>query len=463
MRRFFICLVVMCVSAAATGQVTPLQVPIGEMVEGIACASDPTQTYTLYIPSTFANGRRYPVLLVFDPRGRSLLAAELFREAAETYGWIIVSSDNTRSDESWDPNLAALQALWPEIHSRIPVDAERIYATGFSGGVAVATLLARSTGEVAGIIGCGGLNVVNRVEDDALAFFLAAGNTDFNFSEMHHLDDFLAEQGNPHRLVIFEGPHTWMPPSVAREAVEWMELIAMQQGTRDRDRDVIDALYSADLERAQALAANGQALAAVRRLREMEHTYKNLHDTSDATEVATGIEAGEEFKMQLKTLRRAMDYEAGCLERRYAALTLLRNSDVPPPTQQLAGNLHIRDLTRNAEKPGEEGLVARRCLNSLYSALSYYLPLEDLPKKRYGQVAVSYELANMIRDNNAVVWYNLACVRALLGKKNDAMNALEKAVENGFNNAELMTGDTDLDTLRNRDDFKALMATVTTQ
>ncbi len=458
MRRFFVCLVVICVSAAAAAQVTPLQVPIGEMVEGIACASDPTQTYTLYIPSTFANDRRYPVLLVFDPRGRSLLAAELFREAAETYGWIIVSSDNTRSDGSWDPNLAALQALWPEIHFRIPTDVQRIYATGFSGGVAVATLLARSTGEVAGIIGCGGLNVVNQVEDDTLAFFLTAGNTDFNFSEMHHLDDVLAEQGNPHRLVIFEGPHSWMLPPVAREAVEWMELIAMQQGTRNRDRDVIDKLYSADLKRAQALAANGQALAAAKRLREMERTYKDLHDTSDATEVATGIEAGEEFKMQLKTLRRAMDYEAGCLERRYAALTLLRNSDVPPPTQQLAGNLHIRDLTRNAEKPGEEGLMAQRCLNSLYSALSFYLPLEDLSNKRYGQVAVSYELANMIRDDNAVVWYNLACVRALLGKKNDAMNALEKAVERGFNNAELMASDTDLDTLRERDDFKALLA-----
>ena len=120
------------------------------MVEGIACDSDPTQTYTLYIPSTYTSDRRWPVLLVFDPRGRSLLAAELFREAAETNAWIIVSSDNTRSDGSWEPNLVAIQALWSEVHTRMPADFKRIYATGFSGGVEVLSSLrdrpARSPG-----------------------------------------------------------------------------------------------------------------------------------------------------------------------------------------------------------------------------------------------------------------------------------------------------------------------------
>jgi poly(3-hydroxybutyrate) depolymerase len=145
MSRFTTYLLAVCAAALAAAQVPPLQVPLGEMVEGIACASNPTQTYTLYVPSTFSNDRRWPVLLVFDPRGRSLLAAELFREAAETYGWIIVSSDNTRSDGPWDPNVVALQALWPEVRARIPADFERVYAAGFSGGAAVATLIRIST------------------------------------------------------------------------------------------------------------------------------------------------------------------------------------------------------------------------------------------------------------------------------------------------------------------------------
>ena len=460
MRRFIIVLFAVCAAVPAAAQVPPLQVPIGEMVEGIACHFDPTQTYTLFIPSTYTSGQRLPLLLVFDPRGRSLLAAELFRDAAETYGWILVSSDNTRSDGPWEPNSVAVQALWPEIHSRIPTDFRRIYATGFSGGVAVATVLARSTGEVAGIIGCGGLNVGNQFEDSKLPFFSTAGNTDFNFSQMHGLDEFLAEQGNPHRLVIFDGPHTWMPPAVAREAVEWMELIAMRQGTRDRDQELIDTLWSADLERAQSVAAEGHALEAARRFREMERTYVSLHDSSEAKVAADRIEAGDEHRIQLKEARKGRGYEAKCQERRSVEITRLSNSDVPPPTAQLAGNLHIRDLERTSRKPGEEGLAAQRCLNRLYVALSFYLPLNDLPQGRHAQVATSYELSLMIRDDNAVVWYNLACVRAQLGQKSDAVEALASALEHGFNRYELLETDTDLDPLRKRDDFKALMASI---
>jgi predicted esterase len=460
MRRVVICLVVLWVSGSVFAEVEPLEVPIGEMVEGIACHTDPAQTYTLYMPSTYTRDLRLPVLLIFDPRGRSLLAAELFREAAETYGWIIVSSDNTRSDGPWEPNLLAIQALWPEIHARIPADFQRIYASGFSGGVAVATVLARTTGEIAGIIGCGGLNMVNQLDDRELPFFSTAGNTDFNFSEMNRLDDFLAEQGNPHRLVIFEGSHTWMPPEVARDAVEWMELNAMRRGTRDRDQGLISRLYFADLEGARSAVEDGQTLVAARRFREMERTYAGMHDTSEVQTVVDRIEASDPYRLQLKRAKRIQGFEDKCLERRNAELTRLRSSDVPPPTAQLAGNLHIRDLLRDAREPDDQGFAAQRCLNSLYSSLSFYLPLDDLPKQRYAQVAASYELALMIRDDHPVVWYNLACVRALLGQRKGAMEALEKAVENGFRNTELLASDTDLDPLRKRDDFKTLLGSL---
>ena len=108
----------------------------------------------------------------------------------------------------------------------------------------------------------------------------------------------------------------------------------------------------------------------------------------------------------------------------------------------------------------QEGLAAQRCLNRLYTALSFYLPLNDLPQGRHAQVASSYELSLMIRDDNAVVWYNLACMRARLGQKKDAMEALAKSLEHGFNRYELLETDTDLDPLRKREDFKALLATV---
>ncbi len=376
----YFCAVVLCLAAVhATAQEIPaLEVRLGEMVEDIECFSDPTQTYTLYVPSTYTSDRKLPVLLVFDPRGRSLLAAELFREAAEDFGWIIVSSDNTRSDGPWEPNLKAIQALWPEIHTRIPIDFSRVYAAGFSGGVAVATLLARTTGEIAGIIGTGGRKFENQFENNELPFFGFAGDTDFNFLQMHLLDEFLAENGNPHRLAIFDGT----TPGCRRQWLKWWldgRASRDEEGVRDRDPEIIRALYEEELAGARSLIAQGRAVEAVRGIRETERTYEGLYDVSEAKAIADRIETTDQYERQFKKTRRIQDFEMRCLQRRNVELTRLRNSDVPPPTRKLAGDLYLKDLKRDALRSTmryggpalSQQLVRSTCV---------LLPLSELPK-----------------------------------------------------------------------------------
>ena len=64
----------------------------------------------------------------------------------------------------------------------------------------------------------------------------------------------------------------------------------------------------------------------------------------------------------------------------------------------------------------------------------------------------------MVREDNPVVWYNLACMKARLDRGDAAMVALGRALEAGFNRPELLATDEDLDPLRDRDDFKQLLA-----
>ncbi len=60
-----------CLSSDGDGQLSEA----GRLVQDLKCASDPTQTYSLYLPSEYDPERSWPVLLVFDPRGRSVVAA----------------------------------------------------------------------------------------------------------------------------------------------------------------------------------------------------------------------------------------------------------------------------------------------------------------------------------------------------------------------------------------------------
>jgi len=461
MRRALLHLILLCAASTAAAEVPPLRAPIGEMVEGIACASNPTQTYTLYIPSTFTNDRRWPVLLVFDPRGRSLLAAELFREAAETYGWIIISSDNTRSDGPMEPNTIALQALWPELHTRLPADFNRIYAAGFSGGGAVAYALSKSTREVAGIVACGARHFPEILKGNDVPIFAVAGNTDFNYHEMHQVDAFLDKQDNPHRLVIFDGSHTWMPPLVAREAVEWLELVAMQRGLRDLDPELVESLYAAELKTAQTLESEGRPLEASRRFREMERTYGGLRDTSDLRRAADEIERDPEYKRQLKEFKRWHAFERRYLEEMNRQLAELRNAEITPPVSQMARIFRIEELKQRTLQPGVEGMTAQRALNFLTTGLSFYLPRDFIAAGQYGRLAASLELALQVHDDNSIWWYNLACARARLGHEESAMEALEQALDLGFSRFDLLAADPDLDPLRDREDFMAAVSRVT--
>ena len=458
MRRRLLYLILFCAAGLAAAEVPALRVPVGEMVEDIACASDPTQTYTLYLPSGFTNERRWPVLLVFDPRGRSVLAAELFREAADDYGWIIVSSNDTRSDGPMEPNIKALNALWPEVHTRLAADNRRIYAAGFSGGAAVAYLLATSTGEVAGIIACGGRFLEDQIKGSEAPIFSTAGDTDFNYREMLQVDEFLAHEGRPHRLVIFEGSHRWMPTAVAREGVEWLELLAMQRGLRELDLDLVASLYADGVATAESLTSEGLELEAARRYREIEETYDGVRDTTAVGALADSLEASPGYRRQQKEMKRARSFESRCHEERDRDMSALRFSENPPPVAQLARDFEIADLHRRAQASSATGSAAQRCLNGLYSGLSFYLPRDAVEEKRYSHAATSYELALMIRGDNPVIWYNLACVRTLQNRESSAMEALQQALDLGFNRPDLLATDPDLDALRDREDFKALLA-----
>jgi Flp pilus assembly protein TadD len=55
------------------------------------------------------------------------------------------------------------------------------------------------------------------------------------------------------------------------------------------------------------------------------------------------------------------------------------------------------------------------------------------------------------------VWYNLGCSCALLGRKEDALIALEKAVKFGYTDADYMRRDADLASIQDDPEFERLV------
>jgi tetratricopeptide (TPR) repeat protein len=462
---------------APTPPATAPAVPVGELVEGVVTAADPSQTYTLYLPPGYDPNspadRRYPALLIFDARGRGTWAAELFRPGAERFGWILISSDNTASDGSVEPNVRAVNALLPELAKRWAADPRRIYAAGMSGTVLVAWDVALQTGALAGVVAASGprsAQLFEGTEKVDFAQYGTVGTEDFNFTEMRFMDHLLARLGAPHRLVIFDGRHGWMPPEIATRALGWLEIQAMRQGRRPVDPERVRASFGEELDRARALEERGELVAALRSYRELVEGYEGLaavsEDLADVRRKAEKLASRPDTEREEKQLARLEAGEMGTRrllgevsrDLRAAASARAR----PPTPEQLLERLEVRSLLETSK--GEEGPAAqsaRRRLAIISTQMSFYLRRLLWAQKAWREAATVLEVAATIQPERPELWYDLACARALDGHRKPALQALETAVDKGFSDVEHLESDPDLKALRGMDGYRALIEKLT--
>src|SRR5262249_4610464 len=155
-------------------------------------SKNPLQTYALYIPSQYSATLKWPVVFIFDPLARGQLALQQFQHAAETNGFIVAASNNSRNGP-WQPQLDAADAMLDDTQRRFSLHLKRIYFAGLSGGARVSARLAQLCNCAAGVLLSGAGFPIGSApsHDSAFAVFSAVGNADFNYPEILRLQDAL--------------------------------------------------------------------------------------------------------------------------------------------------------------------------------------------------------------------------------------------------------------------------------
>jgi predicted esterase len=442
----------------------------GVLTPAVASKLDPALRYSVYLPTTFDKDKPAPILFILDYRGRARVAAEVFIPAAERFGWILMSSYNTTSDEAMTPSLVALQAMWTDAVDLFQIDPRRTYLAGLSGTARIATWVASQLpGTFTGVIGAaaGFAPLAPPSADTKFLYYGTVGNVDYNFWEMRQLEDRLSELGLPHRIDNFSGSHGWMPPDVAMAAVAWMELRAMKSGLRHADRTLIDALWEQDLEVVASLEEAGLLHAAFRALEAMASDYAGLRPAEDIA-VVTAQSARLAAEPGRAAAARAREAAASAHRTRaLAAMQTLADAfpvgDGAPVSSvaRTAADLGIRDLIRSSTSRDQaESLAARRLLAELNVHMGFYLPVEALQAKEDARAAFYLEIARMIDPGDSFAWYLRARIHARSRRTADAIEALSRAVDYGFRTVDLLDRDAAFDSLRTRPDFQSLAAQV---
>jgi dienelactone hydrolase len=336
----------------------------GTILDDVKCAADATESYALYLPSTYSRERQWPVLMAFHPAARGRAMVETYRAAAEQYGYIVAGS-NTSRNGPWAVSMKAVQAMSADLGQRFAIDARRVYMTGMSGGARVALQVALSTNAIAGVIASSaGFPDSQPRQTVPFAVFATAGTEDFNYLEMRTLDRRLT---SPHRLAIFSGGHTLPPSDVAIEAIEWLELQAMISGTRTRDDGVIDRL----LEKRRGSIDNAESAATLHQLDALVADFKSLRDVSKEEARAAALSKVRDIRKAIERERSDDDTEQRMLNEVFQWEQRLGDPDLRPESlNRLRTRLEQWSRAATEATASPERNRARRLLSAVSAGVA---------------------------------------------------------------------------------------------
>lgn len=436
--------------------------PVGETVEKITTTVSPDQQYSLYLPSAYSVAKKWPLLVIMDPRGRAPMALELFRASAERRGYILMSSYQTRSDTEWSVTTESLKAMLQEAEARYSIDESRIYLAGLSGTSRAAWAYAHALkGMVAGVVGvAGGRPATLEVDDETVDFvhFGVTGTTDFNYREMVELAAYLDGIGAQYRLEIVEGGHAWPSAEITNQAIDWFELQAMRAKQAPRSVASVDKEFELAVERLKNVEG---VLEEYRRTNEIIRDFGGLRDVDDYISRSANLAASGDLEEATIAQAKIFVQERTYLRQRFGPwLTRTRSSDQDLSTlSRSLMDLQIETLKKQVanKEDRDSANSAQRLLDDLYANMSFYLPRDFREVGDYDRAIFVLKIAIEIDPERRRAQWGLAQAYATTGQEKKAFETLRRAVALGQVDVERLETDPTWDTLRKKPAWQEIL------
>ncbi|MFC2157829.1 hypothetical protein ACFLT9_08335 [Acidobacteriota bacterium] len=437
----------------------------GKIIDSVTCRADAVQSYALYLPSNYSPDRTWPILYAFDPGARGRIPLERFREAAERFEFIVVASNNSRNGP-WEPILKAASAVVRDTFERFSIDRNRIYATGFSGGGQVASIFPRMLNlPIAGVIVCGaGLASEQKPEDmNGLLYCGISGNADFNYREMRALDERMEKEGITHRMIVFDGEHTWPPPEECTRALEWLVVMGMNVGNIPIDKGMIVETFERELNKAGELVASNELGRAASLYQTLVDTFRDSIDTGGAEQGLKALQSSKSYKKFRKEESKAFQQEDGHLGNVGRILAQIRQGTFSSlDKSQIIHDLELKYLTGKAKREADNQgrLMAIRVLeavwiNSRNSAWTY-LDQKD-PERAILLFDIAMRAGIRRDDDKKYLYYGSACAYSQKENKKKALEYLILAFRHGLQEVELLEEEQALDFIKETPEFKKIL------
>lgn len=401
-------------------------------------------SYSLYWPLNQRNSE-LPLLVFFDPSGKGNVPVEKYSKLAEKYGFILAGLNDSKNGMQWDQVQTIALSVIEDCINRYPVQKERIYACGFSGGSRYAMALALTSQQITGIIGCGAaLPAVNQQAVRSFNWCGIVGMEDFNYLEMRNMDESLKETPIRHILIEFEGNHEWPSENVMNDGFLWLETEAVRANLIK-----VDTLLFQELN--NILAETTWSISHPALLeRELARKMKMMEGIVSQN----GLEKELDKLQQSSSLQRDKQLENLALKKEIQMqefyLQSLLTKDIDWWTTE-AG--HLWQKTKSTDF--YEAKAYQRTLN--YISLACFMQCSQGFKQNKNVFYHFLKLYEMVDPDNPDMFYFKALGEMMEKQPEKALESLRKSIENGFNDQEKLLKEETFRPLYQKKEWNELM------
>ncbi|MBK1828060.1 hypothetical protein [Haloferula rosea] len=200
-------------------------------------------TLFVYVPKTLREGRLAPLMFHTGAGGGSGNSVKAYAEGAEFNGWVIASSVQSRNGPDHpEVNHEHSKRCVEHLLGNLPIDEERVYFTGNSGGGAMSfynALRIKSAGNMPII----GYSPDKKYEKKQYCYGIG-GNTDYNRYLTAHA---VAEFGDRGFHRFHPGGHSNGPDWMGDEGITWLNGRYLGDQRKDSDLDAERLDYEASM------------------------------------------------------------------------------------------------------------------------------------------------------------------------------------------------------------------------
>ncbi|MCH9661447.1 MAG: hypothetical protein K0U54_11110 [Bacteroidetes bacterium] len=425
---FLVCL---CVSLVGNAQ---NRIFPKEIIQDSVAVVGSNETYALYLPKSYSVNELSSVLFIFEPMARGSLGVSVFQEAADTFGYILICSNDTKNFNS--DNLDVVNRLLNSVFETFSIDEKRIYTTGFSGGSRLATTVAVLTNAVEGVVGCGaGFSPnANHTPNPAHQFSYVGlvGSKDMNYHEMFNASTFLDKMDIENELFTNDEPHKWPDQGQIMKAMTWIELQAYKKNRKKKDFDFLERTYVNWYDMANNLEASNRLVNAVLAYERVERNFSRYYNLDSVSRKITGIKNRPLYNKQAKRQSQTQRKEIEVKEHFFVQFRKeLKKNRLPKNFDWWDKELKEFHLNYVNALDVESKGIGDRVKNMLYAAAIETAQVQSQSKNMV-KVIYCHLILTKLYPERPFSYCLLANDYALIGDKPSMLQYMELAIEKGL-------------------------------